>query len=159
MQRATLLMGGIVSCLLAAGPANAGPAEDATSAVTTVLDKFNGGDIDSFFATHRDGALIVDEFAPYVWGGSGSAQRWAGDYMKDAEARGISGGRIDYGKPVHAASDGTAAYIVLPTTYRFNQKGAKMAGAGSMTFVMSRVGSDWKIASWTYSGANPTPEN
>lgn len=159
MQKTTLLLGGIVSCLLAAGPANAGPAEDATAAVTTVLDKFNAGDVESFFAAHRDGALIIDEFAPYVWGGSGSVQRWVEDYLKDAEARGISGGRIDYGKPIHAASNGNAAYIVLPTTYRFSQKGAKMAGGGSMTFVMTHIDSDWKISSWTYSGAEPTPED
>lgn len=144
--------------LAIATPATAGPAEDATAAVTSWLDKFNAGDIPAFLAGHRAGALIVDEFAPYVWGGPDSAQRWLGDYAKDAEARGISGGRIDYGKPVHAASDGRGAYIVLPTTYRFTQKGIKMAGTGSMTFVMGRVGDAWKIASWTYSGAPPVAE-
>ena len=159
MRPTMLLLGGIAACLLAAGPASAGPAEDATAAVTTVLDKFNGGDVNAFFAAHRDGALIVDEFAPYVWGGSGSAQKWGEDYGKDAAARGISGGRIDYGKPLQANSDGANAYIVLPTTYRFIQKGAKMAGAGSMTFVMSRADGAWKISSWTYAGATPTPEN
>ena len=157
MRKSTLWWGAIVSSFLAASPANAGPAEDATATVTTTLDKFNGGDVDAFLAAHRDGALIIDEFAPYVWGGAGSAQKWVGDYGKDAEAKGISGGRMDYGKPIHAASDGSAAYIVLPTTYRFTQKGTKMAAAGSMTFVMNRVGSDWKIASWTYSGSLPTP--
>jgi hypothetical protein len=33
-----------------------------------------------------------------------------------------------------------------------------MAGAGSMTFVMTRSGTEWKISSWTYSGATPAPE-
>lgn len=159
MRHSMLLLGGMAASLLAATPAAAGPAEDATAAVTTVLDKFNGGDIDAFFAAHRDGALIIDEFSPFVWGGPGSAQQWGNDYGKDAAARGISGGRIDYGKPLQANSDGANAYIVLPTTYRFTQKGAKMAGAGSMTFVMTRVGGEWKISSWTYSGATPTPEN
>ena len=157
MRNSTLLLGAIASCLVAAEPANADPAQDATAAITATLDKFNGGDIDAFFGAHVDGALIVDEFAPYVWGGSGSAQRWGGDYMKDAEARGISGGRMDYGKPIHAASNGSSAYVVLPTTYSFMQKTQKMAAAGSMTFVMNRIGTDWKIASWTYSGALPTP--
>ena len=159
MRRPTLFLAAIASCLLVAGPANAGPAEDATAAVTTVLDKFNSGDIEAFFTAHRDGALIIDEFAPYVWGGPDSVQKWAGDYTKDAEARGVTGGRMDYGKPIHAASDGSSAYIVLPTTYRFSQKGTKMAGPGSMTFVMNRVGAEWKIASWTYSGAEPAPAN
>ena len=157
MRKSTLVLSAIAACLLTAGPASAGPAEDATATVTATLDKFNAGDIEAFFAAHRDGALIIDEFAPYVWGGAGSAQTWAGDYMKDAEARGISGGRMDYGKPIHATSNGSSAYIVLPTTYHFTQKGTKMSAAGSMTFVMNRVGGAWKIASWTYSGAEPTP--
>ena len=147
-----------VAALGLAAPAAAGPAEDATTAVTGVLDKFNAGDIAAFVAAHRDGALIVDEFPPFVWGGSGSVQRWGADYMKDATARGITAGRMDYGPPIQATSDGGSAYIVLPTVYRFSQNGTKMAGKGSMTFVMTRAGGTWKISSWTYSGATPEAE-
>jgi ketosteroid isomerase-like protein len=144
--------------MASASPAIAGPAEDATAVVTTVLDKFNAGDFNAFAAAHHDGAIIVDEFAPFLWGGPGSLQKWGKDYEKDAAARGITAGKIDYGKPLAATSDGTSAYIVLPTTYRFQQKGRKMAGKGSMTFVMRGAGKAWKIASWTYSGAEPVPE-
>lgn len=139
-------------------PALAGPAEDATKAVTTVLDKFNGGDAAAFAAAHRDGAAIIDEFAPYSWSGAGSVKTWLEAYAADATKRGISGGRVEYGKPLQASSDGTSAYIVLPTTYSFSQNGKKMAGKGSMTFVMAKTGAEWKIASWTYSGATPAPQ-
>ena len=154
MRTAVILL---ASAFLAT-PALAGPAEDATRAVTTTLDRFNGGDVNAFLAAHEDDAIIVDEFAPYVWTGAGSAQRWAGDYMTDAGARGISGGRVDYEAPVQANSNGSTAYIVLPTTYRFMQRGSRMAGRGSMTFIMRRSGEAWRIASWTYSGATPVPE-
>jgi len=157
MTRTILLAA--VSIIACVTPAQAGPTEDATAVVTTWLDKFNAGDVEAFYAAHADGALIVDEFAPFVWGGPQFAQHWLADYMKDAEARGISGGRVDYEKtPIQANSDGKSAYVVLPTTYRFTQKGAKMAGKGSMTFVLTRSGKDWKIASWTYSGATPADE-
>ena len=142
---------------LISAPAIASPSDDATQVVTSVLDKFNAGNVQAFFAAHQPDAVIIDEFAPYVWSGSGSAQRWATDYARDAEARGISNGRVDYGKPIQANSDGATAYIVLPTTYSFEQKGKKMAAKGSMTFIMARAGADWKIASWTYSGATPAP--
>jgi hypothetical protein len=148
----------VASSLVFAAPAQAGPAEDATAVLTSTLDRFNAGDIAAFLQAHQDSAAIVDEFAPYAWSGSGSAQRWVGDYARDAEARGISGGRVDYSAPVQANSDGTNAYIVLPTVYRFVQRGTRMAGRGSMTFVMTRDGTNWKIASWTYSGATPAPE-
>jgi ketosteroid isomerase-like protein len=138
--------------------AAAGPAEDATTFISGIMDKFNGGDAKAFVAAHQDSALIVDEFGPHVWTGAGSAQRWIEDYGKDAKAKGISGGRVDYGKPIQANSDGASSYVVLPTTYRFTQNGKKMAAAGSMTFVVKRAGPDWKIASWTYSGATAAPE-
>ena len=51
-----------------AGPAAAGPAEDATAAVTTWLDKFNAGDFNAFYAAHAPDALI-DEYAPFEWRG------------------------------------------------------------------------------------------
>jgi len=144
--------------VLTSAPVAASPSDDATKAVMTVLDKFNGGDVQAFFAAHKPDATIVDEFAPYIWTGTGSAQRWAGDYTKDAEARGISKGRVDYGKPIQANSDGNSAYIVLPTTYSFDQKGRKMAAKGSMTFIMAKADTDWKIVSWTYSAPTPTPQ-
>ena len=152
MFRCTLILAGLVAL---SSPAIAGPAEDATASVTNVLDKFNAGDVDAFVNAHRDGAVIIDEFAPYTWGGAGSVKTWLDGYAADAAKRGISKGRVDYEKPIQANSDGTSAYIVLPTVYSFEQNGKKMAGKGSMTFVMVKTGKDWKISSWTYSGADP----
>ena len=148
----------LAACFVAMPAVAAGPAEDATVTVTSTLDRFNGGDVAAFLQAHRDDAVIIDEFAPFVWVGAGTAQRWVADYSRDAEARGISGGRVDYGPAVQAVSDGDSAYIVLPTIYSFNQGGRRMAGRGHMTFVMRRDGSDWKIAGWTYAGGTPAAE-
>jgi hypothetical protein len=134
---------------------SAAPAGDATRFVTTIIDKFNGGDVKSWLSAQEDNTLIVDEFAPHAWSGAGSPQRWLDAYAADSKAKGVSQGRVDYGKPLTATSDGKTAYIVLPTTYRFVQKGIKMAEPGSMTFVVNRSGDGWKIASWTYSAAAP----
>jgi hypothetical protein len=131
------------------------PAADATKFVTTIIDKFNGGDTKAWLSAEQDNTLIVDEFAPHVWTGAGSPQRWLDAYAKDAQANGVSGGRVDYGKPLQATSDGSTAYVVLPTTYRFVQKGAKMAEPSNMTFVMKHDGNGWKISSWTYSATAP----
>lgn len=141
------------SLLLTAWPAHAGPAEDATAKVRSILEKFNTGDAEAFYAAHRDDAVIVDEVAPYLWSGSGAARRWVEDYTRHAQANGVSAGRVDTYAPLQATSDGQSAYIVLPTHYSFLQNGRKMVGKGNMTFVMMRSGDDWKIASWTYSGA------
>ena len=134
-------------------------ADEATKFITTVIDKFNNGDVKGWISAQEDNSLIVDEFAPHVWSGAGSPQRWLDAYARDSKVNGVTGGRVDYGKPLQATSDGKMAYVVLPTTYRFVQKGMKMAEPGSMTFVMKRDGQAWKIASWTYSsGGAPAPE-
>ena len=136
-------------------PAAAGPAEDATSAVTTWLDKFNAGDVNAFKAAHAPNAVIVDEFGPYFWTGADTPQRWLDDYGKDSTANGISGGRLDYAAPIRASANEKSAYIVLPTIYRMTQGGKAKSAAGNMTFVMTKIGNDWKIASWTYSAPEP----
>ena len=157
----SVLAAGLVTSLwsmpvLAAQPVKAAnAAEDATKFVTTIIDKFNAGDTKSWIAAQEDNTMIVDEFGALAWSGPGSPQRWLEDYSKDAAANGVSGGRVDYGKPLQATSDGTTAYIVLPTTYRFVAKGTKMAEPGTLTFVARHEGSGWKIASWTWSTQKP----
>ena len=155
MRATFLIVAAFASTLVAAAPAVAGPADEAATFVSSIMDKFNGGDAKAFVTAHEDNAVIVDEFGPHVWTGPGSAQRWLDAYAKDSSANGVTNPRVDYGKPLQARSDGTTAYVVLPTTYRFVQKGTKMAEPSSMTFVMKREGDGWKIASWTYSATSP----
>ena len=159
MRKTDLMILGLGSMLLVTAPAAAAPADEATAFVTSIIDKFNTGDVKSWLSAQDDSTMIVDEFGPHVWNGAGSPKRWLDDYMKDSQVNGVTAGRVDYGKPLQATSDGKTAYVVLPTTYRFVQKGTKMAEPGSMTFVMRRDGPGWKIASWTYSaGGAPAPE-
>ena len=159
MRISALIVATLGSTLLISAPANAGPAEDATGFVTKVIDQFNGGDVKAWLAAQANDTLIVDEFAPHTWSGAGSPQRWLDAYAKDSQTNGVSAGRVDYGKPLQATSDGNTAYVVLPTTYRFVQKGVKMAEPSSMTFVMKKNGASWKISSWTYSAtASAAPE-
>ena len=155
MRISALIVATLGSTLLISAPANAGPAEDATGFVTKVIDQFNGGDVKAWLAAQANDTLIVDEFAPHTWSGAGSPQRWLDAYAKDSQTNGVSAGRVDYGKPLQATSDGNTAYVVLPTTYRFVQKGVKMAEPSSMTFVMKHDATGWKITSWTYSAAAP----
>ncbi len=158
MRKSALLLAAFASSLLIPAAAAAGPAEDATTFVTTIMDKFNSGDTKAFVAAHQDDALIIDEFGPYIWTGKSSAQQWLDDYAADSKTRGVTNGRVDYGKPMQANSNGATAYVVLPTTYRFMQNGKKMYAGGSMTFVTKKTGEAWKIAGWTYSGATWEPE-
>ena len=48
--------------------------------LTTLLDQFNGGDIEGLRCGACDDALIVDEFAPHAGPGGLALQRWLEDY-------------------------------------------------------------------------------
>lgn len=92
MRRAIVIAAALSTWSLAASaqapPAaqpEASPAEDAAKFVTTIMDKFNGGDVKAWIAAQANDTLIIDEFGPHTWTGSGSAQRWLEDYMKDFE--------------------------------------------------------------------------
>ena len=139
-------------------PIQAAPADDALASVRTWLDRFNAGDMDAFYAGHADNAVIIDEFAPYVWSGAKVPQTWAQDYDADAKRQNITEPRMDYAAPIRAISNGKSAYIVLPTVYRFKQNGKSMSAAGTMTFGMTNAGGKWKIASWAYSAPAPAPD-
>ncbi len=69
-----------------AQPAGA-PADDATRFVTTIIDKFNGGDTKAWLSAQQDNAMIVDEFGPHMWAGPGSPKRWLDAYAQDFEGK------------------------------------------------------------------------
>lgn len=157
MRSTSLLIIGLTSALLPIGPALATPAGDATAFVTSIIDKFNKGDANGFVNAHENNAVIIDEFGAHIWNGTGTARQWLSDFMSMSKAEGISGGHMDYGKPLRADSDGKTAYIVLPTKYSYVQKGVKMSETSSLTFVVRLDGSDWKIAGWSFAGEPPQP--
>jgi hypothetical protein len=134
-------------------PAAGGSAEDATTAVTNWLDRFN--DPNAVEAGLAQDAVIVDEFAPYLWSGHNAPQRYLTDLGKLGAATESSGVRFDHAAPIRAESNGNSAYIVLPTILRLEVGGKALSAAGQSTFVMTRSGGAWKIASWTYSAPQP----
>jgi ketosteroid isomerase-like protein len=153
-MRKAILVAAALACwpagISAQPAAPASPADDATKFVNTIIDKFNAGDVNAWVSAQEDNTMIVDEFGPHMWSGAGSPKHWLDDYMKDSKANGVTGGRVDYGKPLQTRVDGNSAYLVLPVTYSFVAKGTKMAEPGNMTIVLNRHSDSWKIASWTY---------
>lgn len=144
-----------LAALLASTSASAAPADEAVKAVTTVLDKFNAGDVQAFIDAHTAEAVIVDEFAPFHWSGGGSVKRWLDDYGRDSAARKIADGHMAYGRPIQAVASDDRAYIVLPTTYCMTEAGVRKGADGHMTFAMARTTIGWKVAAWRYSAPAP----
>lgn len=137
----------------AAGAADAG----VDAAIHGFSDAFNKGDVAAARAFNVTAPTIVDEAPPHLWSGPGAFDRWVADLGKAEAAQGVSGGQVSLGEPTREVISGDRAYVVVPATYSFKQKGAAMREVAQITFVMARQGSAWKIASWTWTGPEASP--
>lgn len=134
-------------------------AQDATVSAPIVqfITALNKGDMATARATHLSDAVIVDEMSPYIWSGKDSFDAWIADVVKDATAKGLTGQTVELGKPTRTLVTGDSAYVIVPSTYRFKQKGVAMVAATKMTFALRSTATGWKIASWTWTGPDAKP--
>ena len=70
---------------------------------------------------------------------------------------GVSDGIVKYGAPTRTEVEGDAAYVVIPATYLYKERGQSMVEKGQMTFVLHAEGGGWKIQGWTWLGVKPHP--
>ena len=147
----------LVSVLMApSGISAASP--DVTAPIRQFIDGFNKGDTKSAFAAYSTGDIsIIDEFPPHRWVGPHAPQDWAADFDKQAKATGVSDPIVKYGKPTRTEIEGDVAYVVIPTTYLYKERGKAMAEEGQMTFALHNEAGGWKITGWTWTGVKPHP--
>ena len=136
--------------LATGGPALAQEATPLTP-ITQMVAAFNKGDVAAAKATHIAAPSIIDEpIAPYVWTGPTAFDTWVAALRKSEAAEGKTGGIVYVGAPTRQTITGDSGYIVVPSAYTFRQGGKKMRETGTMTFAVTKVGTDWKIAAWAW---------
>jgi len=153
------MAGAMVCGVLIAGQASAQtPDPQMMAPIQKFIEAFNKGDIPGAAATHAASAdlVILDEPPPFLWRGAQAFQAWAGDLDADAKARGITDQRVTIGKATRVETNGTAAYVIVPATYAFKEKGVAMRETAQMTFVLKKDSSDWLIHAWTWTGPRAT---
>jgi hypothetical protein len=69
----------IAVAAFACGAASASDKTDAMAVVHKWVDAFNKGDGKTGASYCADGALVIDDFAPHVWQGSGACASWYKD--------------------------------------------------------------------------------
>jgi len=155
MKHALLVLLALVFCAPAVISATG---DDPAAPVRQFIDGFNSGDVKSAFAAYATGPItIIDEFAPHIWSGTNAAHDWADAYDKHAQATGVTDGKVTYGKPTRVEQVADAAYIVMPTVYRYKENGKPLKEEGQVTAVLNRESGAWKIRAWTWSGVKPHP--
>lgn len=155
MLRSTTALIGISAILLGAA-AHAGDLGVETT-IATFGAAFNKGDVVAAKAMMVPAASIVDEVAPFGWGGPAAFDTWLSDLSKSEAAEGKTGGVVAISAPSRELIAGDRAYAVAPATYTFKQKGTLMRETAQITFVMAKTSDGWKIAGFTWTGPDPVP--
>jgi hypothetical protein len=141
----------LAACMLGvSSPAIAQQAE-VMAAVTRFVDGFNKGDMKALLGACASETSIIDEFPPHEWHGAGACQKWMNDYDANAKANGITDGLVTLGTPSHVDVTGDRAYVVIPSTYTWKQKGVAMREDGSaFAFAMHKEKAGWRFVGWSW---------
>ena len=137
--------------VLAAGSAAASDKTDVMAPVHQFVDGFNKGDAKTALAACADQTSIIDDFAPHEWHGAGACSTWANDYEADAKRNGITDGIVTLGNPRHIDITADRAYVVVPASFTYKQKGKLVKETGSTwTLVLQKGAASWRITAWAW---------
>jgi hypothetical protein len=156
MRKAIL---GTVLCLFTSVAAVAQtPDAQMMAPIQKFMDTFNTGDVAGAAATHASGAdlVIVDEVPPFVWRGAQAFQQWIADLDVDAKKNGATDQQVTISKPTRTEVSGDQAYVIVPASYTFKQRGVAMRETAQMTFVLKKSASGWLIQGWAWTGGRAT---
>lgn len=141
----------VTTALLSVASVAGAQRTEVMATVNQFTNDFNKGDIKAAVAMCADQTSIIDELAPYAWRGADACTNWANDYDADATKNGITDGFVTLGTPRHVTVTGDNAYVVLPATYRFKQKGKLIRETGAvLTVALQKGDSGWRIAAWSW---------
>jgi ketosteroid isomerase-like protein len=140
----------IAVAVLASGAASASDKTDAMAVVHKWVDAFNKGDGKAGSSYCADGALIIDDFAPHIWQGSGACANWYKDYEAFAAKGQITAASVALGKVRHLDIDSGYAYLVTPTTLTFTKEGKPVTDKAVVTMALKKGSSGWQITGWAW---------
>jgi hypothetical protein len=127
-------------------PAAASDNGDVIAAVQKANDSFNKGNKQEWLATCGAEPIIIDNFAPYRWDGTAACEDYWDANEADSKKSGIADEVVTLGKPWHVAITADRAYVVVPTTDRYKEKGKPVTRSGSVwTFALQKVAGGWLV--------------
>ena len=124
--------------------------------INKFLDAFNKGDMAGAAAAHAKDIVIVDEVPPFAWRGTQALQEWGAALQADSKKNGMSEEKVTLKAPTRIEMAGSDAYVVVPATFSFKQKGVAMHEVSQMTFTLKKEATGWLITGWTWTGPRPT---
>lgn len=143
----------LVALAVLAAPALASDdAADVIAAIDAFNSNMNKGDVKAAAAVCASPAHIIDMFPPFEWQGMNACTDWANDLIAFNKKYEVTEGKVTAMRPKHVTVSGEDAYVVLPVSYSFIEKGKPKSQNNSIMTVALHKGADgWKITSWTWS--------
>ena len=142
---------GAAAMVAVAAPAAAAIDPAVEAPIRAMMAAFNAGDVAAAKATHIAAPTILDEpTAPYTWSGPIAFDDWIAALGRSEAAAGKTDGKVALGPLTRESVMGDRAYVVVPSTYTFQQHGHTMRETGTMTFALAKEAAGWKIAAWTW---------
>ncbi len=144
----------VVALAMAPAAASKAAASDKTDVMVTVNqfnDSLNKGDTKTALAACAAPSSIIDEFPPHHWLGATACADWANDFDAYNKKYGITQPFAKLGKPRHVDITADRAYVVVPATYTYKQKGKRVTESGStLTVALQKVAEGWRITGWAW---------
>ncbi|CAN5145861.1 hypothetical protein BH09PSE1_BH09PSE1_21250 [soil metagenome] len=146
-------------CLSAVFAAPLAYAQDAAveAPIHQFIDGVGRGDMASVKAAHVASPIIVDNIAPHLWSGPDAFDTFLNALMSTEAAQGKTGSVLAIGDVVTETVSGDTAYVVVPSTYTFQQNGRTLRETGTITFALVKQAADWKIAAWVWTSPDAQP--
>ena len=114
------------------------------TALAQYMAHVEGKTMPSVFA--KDGLVILENFAPYIYVGRDAATRWDAGYRRHV-AR-LKDLKFSFGTPHDFERTGDRVYFVLPTTWGGLQPEGRFEEHGAWSFVLDNSSGQWRILAY-----------
>ena len=136
-----------------AGARKPAPSSDGTAvsqAIAAFVTAANKGDAPGMTAAFADAPTVVLNVPPYRWNGAGAIKHFAADVAHARTAQGATDVFLTVNPNKAMFLGGSHAYVSVPATYAYKQKGRPVTEDGVLVFVLDKIGGTWKITSLTW---------
>lgn len=139
----------LMAAVCAPQAASASDNSDVMTVINGAISSFNKGDAKTWSGYCTPSASIVSNTPPYQ---SSSCAQWWGQNVAANKANGMSNVNVTCAKPWQFMITGSNAYVTLPCTVSFEQKGKPVTAAGNvLTVALHKGASGWLMTGWSWS--------
>lgn len=115
----------------------------------------NGSALNAYFAPN---AVVVDEFAPFVWSGKNAAKHWWAAMDSSNAAAHITAMHVALQEITQANVTHAGAYVVVRLAITWRDHGKPYREIGLWALTLHPSANDWKIVSASWATASITSD-